>query len=248
MKYIVYKVKNEVNDKIYIGSHKTDDIDDGYLGSGLNIKRAIQKYGLTAFTKEVLFIFDNETDMYRMEAELVNEKFVSRSDTYNIKVGGHGGFEHLQKQAWVYVNKGGLTKKILRAELEAYLNVGWARGNETLSKTATGRKLSDEHRNNISNTFKGTKFVHDNCTGKCVRVSELEYNDYINRGWLPGIPDHIRQARKQSGKYSRTGSRNGSYGKKLVNDPKTGEQRRVDPVVAEQMVSNGWNYGWFKKT
>ena len=31
MHYLIYKITNIINGKIYIGSHKTKDIDDGYM-------------------------------------------------------------------------------------------------------------------------------------------------------------------------------------------------------------------------
>ncbi len=39
----VYKVTNTLNQKYYIGCHCTFKLDDGYLGSGMKIKRSIAK-------------------------------------------------------------------------------------------------------------------------------------------------------------------------------------------------------------
>jgi hypothetical protein len=88
MNYIVYKIINKINDKIYIGCHKTENINDDYMGSGKLIKKAIEKYGLENFNKLVLYNFDNKSDMLKKEAELVNREFIKRNDVYNLIEGG----------------------------------------------------------------------------------------------------------------------------------------------------------------
>jgi hypothetical protein len=71
--------------------HKTANLEDGYMGSGRLIKRAINKYGIENFSKEILHIFDNEKDMKDKEKELV----IVSEETYNLIEGGHGGFGYI---------------------------------------------------------------------------------------------------------------------------------------------------------
>jgi hypothetical protein len=89
--YTIYVTTNQVNNKIYIGKHITDNPLDNYLGSGGYLNTAIKKYGKENFKKEVLFIFDNEEDMNAKEKELVDLNFILREDTYNLVLGGNGG-------------------------------------------------------------------------------------------------------------------------------------------------------------
>ena len=88
--HTVYKIKNTINGKIYVGYHRTLDPHDDYYGSGLLINRAIKKYGKENFKKEILFIYETEKEAKEKEAEIVNEEFVGNKNTYNLNVGGFG--------------------------------------------------------------------------------------------------------------------------------------------------------------
>lgn len=88
--HVVYKTTNTVNNKIYVGLHSTDDLNDSYLGSGHILKEAIKKYGRDKFIKEILYVFPSRKEARRMEASIVDEEFVARPDTYNLTVGGMG--------------------------------------------------------------------------------------------------------------------------------------------------------------
>lgn len=57
--FFVYKTTNIINGKYYIGVHKTYDIEDGYLGSGTILKKAIEKYGKENFSREILSYHDS---------------------------------------------------------------------------------------------------------------------------------------------------------------------------------------------
>lgn len=88
MFYTVYKITNLKNDKIYIGTHQTNNLDDGYMGSGTVICNAVNKHGKENFKKEILHFLDSKEEMYLKEKEIVNEEFLLREDTYNLRLGG----------------------------------------------------------------------------------------------------------------------------------------------------------------
>lgn len=86
--YTVYKMKNKLNGMIYVGAHKTTDINDGYYGSGKNIKKEILRIGKDNFEKEILGYYNTNEEMLLAEKEIVNREFIERNDTYNIIIGG----------------------------------------------------------------------------------------------------------------------------------------------------------------
>ena len=72
--YYLYKITNLLNGKIYVGIHKTKNINDSYMGSGKVIRRAIDKYGIENFQKNILEYFTNYDDMLKREKEIVSPK------------------------------------------------------------------------------------------------------------------------------------------------------------------------------
>lgn len=140
--YIIYKITNKLDGKFYIGKHKTKNLDDGYMGSGKLIKRAIKKHGVENFKKEILHIFETEAEMNEAEARLV----VLSEDSYNLCPGGHGGFG--------YINSLPGAKE--RAAMVAVLGGAATKGKKNRSASQRMKKLHEEERINYS-TFVGKR-------------------------------------------------------------------------------------------
>lgn len=90
--HYVYCTHNLINGKEYIGKHSTNDLNDGYYGSGKMLKCAVAKYGLENFAVEILSFHDTEEEACNEEARIVDEDYIDREDTYNILLGGLGNF------------------------------------------------------------------------------------------------------------------------------------------------------------
>lgn len=97
MFYTIYKITNVINGKFYIGKHKTKNLDDGYMGSGKILKRAISKYGIENFHKEILHICKDETHMNLLESILVVPDVETN---YNLCDGGRGGFSYINEKIY----------------------------------------------------------------------------------------------------------------------------------------------------
>lgn len=91
MYHLVYLTTNLINNKIYVGVHSTYNLEDGYLGSGVALRRSVKKYGKENFKRQILYFCLSEKDMVEIETNLVNEWFLSKKNIYNMSLGGKGG-------------------------------------------------------------------------------------------------------------------------------------------------------------
>lgn len=88
MHHFVYRITNHLNGRYYIGMHSTDDIEDGYMGSGYNIRRAIKEFGIKNFEREILHDLETRELARLKEAELVTSETIKDPKCYNLIAGG----------------------------------------------------------------------------------------------------------------------------------------------------------------
>ena len=153
-KYYIYRITNNINHKTYIGQHKYCKsllVEDGYMGSGIILKKAQKKYGIENFSKEIITIA-----MSRSEANVLEKFYISKERNensygcYNVANGGQGG-------AW---NKGipcsEETKKKISETLKGREHSEeWKRKINENSTRFSGHHHSEETKRKISEANKG---------------------------------------------------------------------------------------------
>lgn len=137
-----YLTTNLVNGKKYVGLRTSNVNDYKYFGSGALIKKAIKKYGIKNFKKEILCHCDTYEEAHLNEAKYIKQYNTLQPNGYNIDK--HGG-----------------TKRTINQNINISLGLkGYKQTPEHVkhnSEARTGIKLSAQARLNISKGCKGMK-------------------------------------------------------------------------------------------
>ena len=150
MHYIIYETTNIVNGKRYRGAHICDALDDKYLGSGKLLKKAIDKYGFDNFTRRILKECSTIEEMFEAEAKFVNSDWVADPMTYNLKIGGEGGWDHINREGLRWTEE---KKRLHSIEMKKRRQDGkWVPkwGPDQHPKGMLGKKHSVESKRKIS--------------------------------------------------------------------------------------------------
>ena len=85
--HVIYKTTRPSTGEYYIGKHSTDNLDDGYQGSGQRVKAILKKEDCIT---EILHYCRNEEEAYKLEGEIVDLGRISDPLCLNLMVGGCG--------------------------------------------------------------------------------------------------------------------------------------------------------------
>ncbi len=186
--FVTYKVTCLVTGKYYIGSHKTDNIDDDdYMGSGRFIRQSIEQYGVENHKKEILGVFDNRRESVELEHMLVKEKRIAEKEMcLNASLGG---------ESFDYVNSNGL-------------NVYERLPESSEKRKEASKKANDRKRWLLENDESFANRVRDN-----QRVAQRKYYE-VHDGPFTGREhtDATKEKMSKAHKGKHTGKNNSQYG------------------------------------
>lgn len=168
---------------------------DPYVGSGKKILMLVNRYGRQMFRVEVINYFECAEDAYKAESILVNKEWLleNKGITYNINLGGvrppiarkgkrnrRPLFPNGYNSCWI--TNGDIDKVIKR---DANIPEGFRKGRSKMSQRMTtnnpmfdrmavsnfsiarrGVKFSEEHKLNMSNAVRGSKWITNGIQNK----------------------------------------------------------------------------------
>ena len=87
----IYLTTNNINNKKYIGKHKSPCFDKKYYGSGKLLVLAIRKYGKANFTVRMIDTAETKEELDVLEKKHIKENDAMNNEMfYNIAAGGEG--------------------------------------------------------------------------------------------------------------------------------------------------------------
>lgn len=201
--HYIYKTTCGVTNRYYIGMHSTDNLDDGYMGSGKRLWHSINYHGIDNHTKEILEYCDTREDLKKREAEIVNEQLISEDLCMNLMTGGQGGFrddEHKLKflEAASKSGFGALTNPSEEGAKGGSATFKRYGTNQKIFKNRcdwNGREHSEETKKKMSEAKKGKGTGKSNSQfGTCwitngeeaKKIKKTELDSYLNNGWRKG--------------------------------------------------------------
>lgn len=155
----IYETTNLINGMRYIGQHKSDKFDPSYLGSGIRLNKAINKYGRENFKVELITWKDTKEDLDWEEKKCIYFwKKAYKDELYNDAFGGEGGNtcryknqEEIEEicrkrnnalKGQIYIHKNNIIKRVNSEDFEnIYKQDGWEKGftKELIEKQANAR-------------------------------------------------------------------------------------------------------------
>ena len=88
----IYKTTCIVTEMFYIGMHSTDNLKDGYVGSGKRLWHSINKHGKENHVCQILEFLPDRKSLAKREMEIVNQEMLNEELCMNIVTGGEGGY------------------------------------------------------------------------------------------------------------------------------------------------------------
>lgn len=190
----IYLTTNLINGKKYVGQHRSARFQpDKYIGSGVLLLKAIEKYGIENFKCELLESCNSDDELNEKEIYWIKKlNAVEDEDYYNLCKGGLGH----TCDPW---NKGKTGVQKRTPTMDAALEKGRhlpasPKLKQILSEYRQNVVVSEETRQKLSANQKGKKSITNGIENKYVFPEQLDF--YLSNGWKLGKDNSLSKNKK----------------------------------------------------
>ena len=196
--FITYKTTCLETGKYYIGSHKTDNLEDDYLGSGKKLNESIQKYGVDQHKREILGIFETRAESLSLEHNLIKHAVQLNDDKLlNMNDGGY---------SFDAVNATGLNLYEITPENLSIRLINLEKGRNAFKDKLKGEAFATEYSKKQSESKKIYYLTHENAfkgkhhseetieiiSAKAKVTSKGERNSQYGTFWITNGTDNLK--------------------------------------------------------
>lgn len=170
--HYIYKTTCKITNKFYVGMHSTDNLEDGYLGSGKILGYSRKKHGDENHVREILEYLPSRVELKAREKEIVNEELLRHHLNINLKYGGDGGYENINQDRLNVYGKNGKIGYGGENLICGYLL------NDKLKELGRFDEIQEKKSSSLKNTI---KLYGHHMTGKCLSdIHKQRIKDTIN--------------------------------------------------------------------
>jgi hypothetical protein len=186
--------------------HSTDNLDDGYIGSGTRLWHSIKKHGRENFSFEILEFLSDRESLKNREIAIINKDQLNDPLCMNIALGGHGDWTHVNKISEAKAKGGRIQGRFNFRYKRSELHIKdirsrnakmWNENKESISlrllhaseKAASLESIEKRketfskirHQQGASNSQSGTIWITNGVISK-----KIKKTDIIESGWKAG--------------------------------------------------------------
>lgn len=263
-----YKITNCINGKFYYGIHSTNNLNDGYMGSGKRLKYAVKKYGIENFNKDIIKFFNSRKELSDYEKTFINDDLVFSNECYNLINGG----EYFNTNNKVIVKNliTGKNEIITQEQFNNDKNIKYSHNSYGFVTVTNGDgkyfNVSIEDERYLSGklhtiwkgkTHKKSSIIKQKNTFRKNNHQQKEHNSQYNTCWIHNTIKSIKINKDDLNKYLSDGW---IKGRKMFNSSKTQFQSTLghhwfhkyeNGILVTKCISNDeiedyLNKGWIK--
>ncbi len=174
--HFIYKTTCVITGRYYIGMHSTDDMGDGYVGSGKQLWNSIRKHGRESHQCEVIEMYESREAARLREQELVDDDLLKDEMCMNICRGGGYG------STWEWTPERRMTHPSWPLVLDALRRGRQSQETTRHDQLIQGNKHPSRRERNIRNL--GTGMLGKKHTVRARHLQSLAHQGPNGQRWL----------------------------------------------------------------